>query len=126
MMKFESRLPAVLSPVALLFAFLLSFGVFNEAKAKCSTDACLTGWDNCLGWCNTHNKTNRSIGICSVKCGDYWTDGRSIAIGRPNPDPSEPPRKVDPGKFRLKNPPTTVSNPNSPQPPLQIQERRKK
>jgi hypothetical protein len=124
MMKFRKNLPVVFSLAFLSFAFLVSFGVLNEAKAaKCDTNACLTGYGNCLGWCGTHNKTTRSQGICSVKCGDYWQDGKSLA--KDPTKPSGPPRKVDPG--RLKNPPTTVSNPNAPtRPPTEIREKQKK
>ena len=124
MIKFQIRLPVVLSLAVLSIAFLVSFGFLTEAWAKCSTDACLTGYGNCLGWCSTHNKTSQSDGACSIKCGDYWRDGRSLQ--RDPSNPSGPPRKVvGPGK--LKNPPTTVSNPNAPtQSPPQIRERQHK
>jgi hypothetical protein len=123
MIKFRIRLPVVLSLAILSIAFVISWGFFNEATAKCSTDKCLGGYASCLGWCSAHNKTPKSDGACSVKCGDYWHDGASI--GRDPTNPSGPPRKVDPGK--LKNPPTTVSNPNTPtQSPPQIRERQHK
>jgi len=124
--KFPIKLPAVLLLAALSLAFLGSFGFFNEAKAICKNN-CFTGLIACLTWCEQHNKTNKSKGICSAKCDAYWDTGKSSqSIGRPNPtNPSGPPNKGV-GPVKLKNPPTTVSNPNSPQPPLQIQERRKK
>jgi|SRR6185437_8461387 hypothetical protein len=120
-----TKLPAVLSPAALSFAFLVSFGFFNDAKALCNTNSCLNGYVACLSWCENHNKTNKSKGVCSAKCGDYWHDGASI--GRSSqPNPPGPPRKVvGPGK--LKNPPTKVSNPNTPTPPPeQIRTRQKR
>jgi len=118
--KFPIKLPAVILLAALSFAFLVSFGFLTEARAICKNN-CFTGFIACLTWCEQHNKTNKSKGICSAKCDAYWDSGKnSQSIGRPNPN--TPPRKVDPG--RLKRPPTTVSNPNAPtQPPPQIQER---
>jgi hypothetical protein len=79
-----------------------------------------------MDWCNdpANNKTTNSIVKCEDKCTAYWESGKNPqSIGRSDPNPSGPPRKVVPGK--LKNPPTTVSNPNSPQPPLQIREKKK-
>ena len=117
---------AVLSLATLSFAFLGSFGFLNEAKAIC-TNKCQTGLNACSTWCLEHNKTGASILKCNEKCGDYWNSGRNPqSIGRPGPpNPSGPPRKVDPGK--LKKPPTTVSNPNAPtQSPVQIRTRQKK
>jgi hypothetical protein len=112
-------------PAVLAIAFLVSFDFFTEAKAACKTDSCMTGYINCLTFCENNNKTNKSKGICSVRCGDYWHDGASAKKGSDPTNPSGPPRNVGPGK--LKNPPTTVSNPNSPtQPPEQIREKQKK
>ena len=115
---------AVLSLATLSFAFLVSFGFLNEAKAIC-TNKCQTGLTACSNWCLEHNKTGASILKCNAKCDAYWNSGKNPqSIGRPSP-PNSPPRKVNPGK--LKNPPTTVSNPNSPTPPPpQIRERQKK
>jgi hypothetical protein len=110
MMKFcdQSKL---LSAAILAIAFLVSFGFFTEAKAICNSTACLNGYTSCLLWCENHNKTNHSKGVCSVNCGDYWHDGASLEHGNPS-NPSGPPRYVGPG--RVKNPPTTVSNPTPP------------
>jgi hypothetical protein len=103
---------AVLSLAVLSFAFLVSFGFFNEAKAICSTDACLNGYANCLGWCSAHNKTAKSDGACSIKCGDYWHDGASIGRSNP-PNPFGPPRIATPV------PPTTVGPPAGEPRPIQ-------
>ncbi len=108
MTKFHIQLPTPFAGAVLSMAFLASFSFFSEAKAKCSTDACLTGYGNCLGWCSTHNKTAKSDGACSVKCGDYWHDGATLRQPNP-PDPTH--GTVGPGQV---NPPTTVSAPNPP------------
>lgn len=115
---------AVLLLAALSFAFLVSFGFLTEAWAICNNN-CFAGFIACLDWCEHHNKTNKSKGICSAKCDAYWDSGKNPqSIGRTNPP--GPPRKGV-GPVRLKNPPTTVSNPNSPtRPPTEIQERHKK
>ena len=121
MKKVWVHVPAACSLAILSMAFLGSFGFFNEAKAKCSTNACLSGQASCLGWCDAHNKTPLSQTICANKCGDYWHDGKSI--GKDPTHPSGPPDKGV-GPVKLKNPPTTVSNPNTPPPPpFQIRER---
>jgi hypothetical protein len=108
MTKSRNQLPLVFSRAVLSIAFLGSLSFFTEAKAKCSTDACLTGYGNCLGWCSTHNKTAKSDGACSVKCGDYWHDGASLRQPNP-PNPSQ--GTVGPGRV---NPPTSVSDPTPP------------
>jgi hypothetical protein len=105
-----NKLPAVLSLAVLSVAYLVSFGFFNEANAIC-TNACQTGMHACLDWCNAHNKTNRSQAICSFKCADYWLSGKNPqSIGRS--DPVNPTDGITPP--RLKNPPTTVSDPTPP------------
>ena len=125
MTKLRIKLPAVLLLATLSFAFLVSFGFLNEAKAIC-TNKCQTGYLACLDYCSAHN-ANFTPGLakCANRCQKYWDSGKNPqSIGRPGP-PNSPPRKVNPGK--LKNPPTTVSNPNSPTPPPpQIRERHKK
>jgi hypothetical protein len=99
-----TKSPPVLSLVALSFAFLVSFGSLTEALAICSTAACNDGWGACVNWCESHNRTAKSQGICVDKCDAYWRDGASI--GRPNPpNPSGPPRIITPV------PPTTVGPP---------------
>jgi hypothetical protein len=123
MMILRIKLPTALSLAALSFAFLVSFGFFNEAKAICN-GKCNAGYVACQKWCTDHNNTLNSQLKCGQRCDDYWLSGKNPqSIGRSDPNQSEPPRKVDPGK--LKNPPTTVSNPNSPQPPTQIREKKK-
>jgi hypothetical protein len=121
--KFPIKLPAVLSLAALSFAFLVLFGLLTEAWAACETSKCVTGWNNCQAWCEANNTSLKKRGICAARCDRYWQDGASKVSNPTNP--SGPPNKGV-GPVKLKNPPTTVSNPNSPQPPLQIQERRKK
>jgi hypothetical protein len=114
MIKFRNQLQ-LFSPTALSIAFLVSFGLITEAKALCNTETCFNGYIACLAWCEGHNKTNHSRGVCSVKCGDYWHDGASLTHGN-LPNPSGPPRDVGPG--RLKDPPTTVSDPATPRRPV--------
>jgi hypothetical protein len=122
----KTKLPAVLSLVALSFAFLGSFGLFTEAWAieNCN-NVCESGHTKCNIFCDSNNNIGgEKWKKCLAQCDKYWYSGKNPqSIGRSDPHPSEPPRKVDPGK--LKTPPTTVSNPNSPQPPLQIREKKK-
>jgi len=127
--KFPIKLPAVVSLAFLSIAFLGSFGAFTEARAiiNCNT-VCESGFDKCNKYCDTHNTYGGvKWSKCSLQCINYWHSGNNPqSKGRPNPtNPSGPPNKGV-GPVKLKNPPTTVSNPNSPQPPLQIQERHRK
>jgi hypothetical protein len=114
MIKFRNQV-RLFSPAALSIACLVSFGFITEAKALCNSDSCFNGYIACLAWCEGHNKTNHSKGVCSVKCGDYWHDGASLTHANP-PNPSGPPRVIGPG--RLKDPPTTVSDPTPPRRPV--------
>ena len=122
MIEFWSKLPAVLSRMVLAIVFLSWFSVFADADTNC-TGKCATGHSDCIGWCLFNNRTTKSGEKCQARCDAYWYSGKNPqSIGRSDPHPSGPPRKVDPGK--LKNPPTTVSNPNAPtQSPPQIRER---
>jgi hypothetical protein len=128
MMNFRVKVPVVCSVAVLSVACLGSFGFFNEAKAICN-DKCFAGFTACLAWCDAHNKTTKSQGQCAARCDRYWGSGKnpqSISVPPHPSNPSGPPDKgVGPGK--LKNPPTTVSNPNAPtQPPFQIRDRGRK
>jgi hypothetical protein len=102
-----TKRPAVLSLVALSFAFLVSFGFFTEARAIC-TGTCLSGYLACFDWCNDHNKTLKSRMKCAAQCEAYWNSGKNPqSIGRS--DPSNPPPKT--GPVQVENPPTTVGPP---------------
>ena len=120
--QWTTKSSAVFAKAILSVAFLASLTFVAEARWKCD-DTCQRGFQACLDWCNSHNKTDASILKCGAQCNKYWGSGKNPqSIGRP--DQTNPPRKVDPGK--LKNPPTTVTNPNAPtQPPAQIREKRK-
>jgi hypothetical protein len=122
MTKFQIKLPVAVS--VLTIVLVVSIGFFNEAKAKC-TNKCQTGYLACLNWCSANNGNfTPGLGRCSIGCQKYWDSGKNPqSIGRSDPS-YHPPRKVGPGK--LKNPPTTVSNPNAPtKPPAQIREKKK-
>jgi len=125
----NSKPLTVLSLATLSFACLVSFGFLTAAWAlnNC-TGKCVDGEVACMDWCNAHNKTSSSHFKCTAKCEAYWESGKNPqSIGRSGPpNPSGPPRKGV-GPVKLKNPPTTVSNPNSPTTPLaQIRTRQKK
>jgi hypothetical protein len=64
----------------------------------------------------SHNKTNNSQLQCLNKCSDYWLSGKNPqSLGMPNPiNPTN--GTVVPG--RLKDPPTTVSDPTAPRRPI--------
>jgi hypothetical protein len=101
----------------LLFALLLSPGFLTNASAKCSTNSCLTGVGNCYGWCFAHNKVSRNVIICENKCDDYWHDGASI--GRSDPNPTDPPRRVvGPVPVTTVGPPTREPRPVQPVQPV--------
>ena len=120
--RWMTRWSKVLAHAALASAFVVSFGAFTEAWAICN-NKCTTGYHACQDWCTAHNKTFNSQLKCSIRCDDYWLSGKNPQSISVPPHPSNPPDKgVGPGK--LKNPPTTVSNPNTPPPPpFQIRSR---
>jgi len=112
------------SRMVLAIVFLGWFSVFADADINCN-QTCRAGHSDCIGWCLLNNRTTKSADKCSAKCDAYWYSGKNPqSIGRP--DRTNPTHGIV-GPVRLKNPPTTVSNPNSPtQPPPQIRTRQKK
>jgi len=116
---------AIFSRMVLAIVFLGWFSVSADADNNC-TNKCSSGHADCVGWCLLNNKTTKSADKCSAKCDAYWYSGKNPQSKTSYPpNPSSAPPKINPGK--LKNPPTTISNPNAPtKPPAQIQERQKK
>ncbi len=113
MIKFSNQLKLFL-PAASSIAFLVSFSVIAEAAPNC-TGGCLTGVKACTDWCMAHNKTNNSQLQCLNRCSDYWLNGKNPqSLGFPPTNPTN--GTVGPG--RLKDPPTTVSDPTPPRRPV--------
>ena len=82
MTKLRIKLPAVLLLATLSFAFLVSFGFLNEAKAIC-TNKCQTGYLACLDYCSAHN-ANFTPGLakCANRCQKYSGFRKKPAVHR--------------------------------------------
>lgn len=106
-----TKLPVVLSLVALSFVFLVSFGAFTEAWAiwKCDS-VCTDGHHKCVKFCNDHNIWgSKKYWKCAAQCDKYWYSGDNPqSIGRPNPPP---PCTGIRCTLRNPHPPTTVGRP---------------
>jgi hypothetical protein len=107
----EANSMQLFSRTVLAIVFLSWFSVFADADTNC-TGKCASGHSDCIGWCLLNNRTTKSGEKCQAQCDAYWYSGKNPqSIGRPNPtNPTN--GTVGPG--RLKNPPTTVSDPTPP------------
>lgn len=84
------------------FAFVALSGVFNEARAlENCTGKCPDGYKACIGWCDAHNKTEKNLRTCHIRCSDYWLSGKnpqSIGPADPRKSPAGPAQVNPPPK----------------------------
>jgi hypothetical protein len=117
MTKSRIRLPVALSLTVLSISFLVLFS-FTEAWADC-TNACVTGSNACLQWCQANNTTTKSRTKCEDKCDAYWQSGKNPQSMRRG-DPTNPPKYIGPGQVK---PPTANRKPD-PSPPPELRSKR--
>jgi hypothetical protein len=42
-------------------------------SAHAITNGQINGYNKCVDWCQAHNKTTKSVGVCRFNCDYYWT-----------------------------------------------------
>ncbi len=91
----------------------------NKNNTSTDSNGChQPGSVNCVEWCENHNKTDKSVGICQTNCANYWCNPNN-----PNPSTAGSPDKgkgttaipVNTGK-PVEAPPPKGSNPTNAEP----------